>query len=198
MFDLDVSKMAVIGVVALVVLGPDRLPRVARTTGALLGRAQRYLNTVREEVDRQIQMDELRSVKDGIEQAVANVQGTVERTVRQQAGELKADVDAVAASLNEALPGAYLPSVHEGAGDLQADLFKVRPVQLQMSAQSDASIYSPRPDAVSSVAPASAAPHPRARWRGSVSGGRGAAVKRTHVVSMAARKALGRNVGRLV
>jgi sec-independent protein translocase protein TatB len=45
MFDIDISKMAVIGTVALVVLGPERLPRVARTAGTLLGRAQRYLTS---------------------------------------------------------------------------------------------------------------------------------------------------------
>lgn len=193
MFDLDVSKMAVIGTVALVVLGPERLPRVARTAGSLLGRAQRYINSVRAEVDQQIRIDELRKMKGGIEQSVANVQGTVDRTVRQHAGELRDGVDAVAVSVKEVLPTAYLSSVHEGIGDSQADLFKVRPAQLQIPGQSDASIHSPRPDAVSSMAPAFAGQQTRARWCGSVSGGRGAALKRTRVVSMAASKALGRN-----
>jgi sec-independent protein translocase protein TatB len=197
MFDIDISKMAVIGTVALVVLGPERLPRVARTAGTLLGRAQRYLSSVRAEVDQQIRIDELRKMKEGIELTVADMQGTVDRTVRQHAGELQAGVDAAAASLKDALPTDYLSSVHEGSGDLQANLFKVRPAQLPMSKQSDASAQAPRPDAVSSVAPAFAGQQTRARWRGSVSGGRGAAVKRTRVVSMAASKALGRNCGRL-
>jgi sec-independent protein translocase protein TatB len=195
MFDIDISKMAVIGTVALVVLGPERLPRVARTAGTLLGRAQRYLSSVRAEVDQQIRIDELRKLKEGFELTVTNVQGTVDRTVRQHAGELQAGVDAAAASLKEALPTAYLPSVHEGPGDLQADLFKVRPARLPMSGQSDVSVRSPRADAVSLMTPAFAGQQPRARWRGSVSGSRGAAVKRTRVVSMAASKALGRNSG---
>lgn len=198
MFDIDISKMAVIGTVALVVLGPERLPRVARTAGTLLGRAQRYLNSVRAEVDQQIRIDELRKVKDGIERAVTDVQGTVDRTVRQHAGELQADVDTAAIGLGEALPASYLTSVHEGAGNVQADLFKIRPAQSQMPGRSNASIHSPRPDAVSSLAPAFATQQTRARWRGSVSGSRSAAVKRTRVVSMAASKALGRNCGRLV
>lgn len=197
MFDIDISKMAVIGTVALVVLGPERLPRVARTAGALLGRAQRYLNGVRAEVDQQIRIDELRKMKEGIELAVTNMQGTVDRAVRQHAGELQAGVDATAASLKEVMPTAYLPSVHDGTDDLQADLFKVRPAQLPMSGQFEASIHAPRPDAVSSMAPAFSSQQARARWRGSASGGRGAAVKRTRVVSMAASKALGRNGGRL-
>ncbi|SMG48667.1 Sec-independent protein translocase protein TatB [Paraburkholderia susongensis] len=197
MLDIDISKMAVIGTVALVVLGPERLPRIARTAGALLGHAQRYLNSVRAEVDQQIRIDELRKMKEGIELAVTNAQGTVERTVHQHAGELQAGVDAAAACLKEVLPTAYLPSVHESTGDLQADLFKVRPAHLPMSGQSDAPAHALRPDAFSSMAPAFAGRQARARWRGSVSGGRGAAVKRTRVVSMAASKALGRNGGRL-
>ncbi|KAA1011126.1 twin-arginine translocase subunit TatB [Paraburkholderia panacisoli] len=197
MFDIDISKMAVIGTVALVVLGPERLPRVARTAGTLLGRAQRYLNSVRAEVDQQIRIDELRKVKEDVELAVTNAQSAVDRTVRQHAGELQAGVDAAAASLKEVLPTADLPSVHDRTGDLQADLFKVRPAQLPMSGQSDASVHTRRLDAVSSMAPAFAGQQTRARWRGSVSGGRGAAVKRTRIVSMAASKALGRNCGRL-
>ncbi|MFM0199539.1 Sec-independent protein translocase protein TatB [Paraburkholderia fungorum] len=198
MFDVDISKLAVIGTVALVVLGPERLPRVARTAGTLLGRAQRYLNSVRAEVDQQIRIDELRKVKDGIERAVTDVQGTVDRTVRQHVGELQADVDAAAVSLREALPVTYLTSVHEGTGNVQADLFKIRPAQLPMLGQSNASIHSSQPDAVSSLVSAFSAQQTRARWRGSVSGSRSAAVKRTRVVSMAASKALGRNCGRLV
>jgi sec-independent protein translocase protein TatB len=197
MFDIDISKMAVIGTVALVVLGPERLPRVARTAGTLLGRAQRYLNSVRAEVDQQIRIDELRKVKEDVELAVTNAQSAVDRTVRQHAGELQAGVDAAAASLKEVLPTADLPSVHDRTGDLQADLFKVRPAQLPMPGQSDASVHPLRPDGVSSIAPAFAGQPTRARWRGSVAGGRGAAVKRTRVVSMAASKALGRNCGRL-
>ena len=57
MFDLDISKMAVIGLVALVVLGQERLPRVERTAGALLGRAQRYINDVKSEVTREIELE---------------------------------------------------------------------------------------------------------------------------------------------
>ncbi|WP_394365012.1 Sec-independent protein translocase protein TatB [Paraburkholderia kirstenboschensis] len=197
MFDIDISKMAVIGTVALVVLGPERLPRVARTAGTLLGRAQRYVNSVRAEVDQQIRIDELRKVKDEVELAVTNVQSAVERTVREHAGELQAGVDAAAGILKEGLPTADLPSVHDRTGDLHVDLFKVRPAQLPMSGQSDASVSSPRPNAVSSMAPAFAGRQRRATWLSSIAGGRGAAVKRTRVVSMAASKALGRNCNRL-
>jgi sec-independent protein translocase protein TatB len=63
MLDLGLTKMAVIGVVSLVVLGPERLPHVARTAGALFGRAQRYINEVKDEVTREIEFKELHQVK---------------------------------------------------------------------------------------------------------------------------------------
>jgi len=88
MFDLDFSKLALIGIVALVVLGPERLPRVARTAGTLLGRAQRYLNDVKAEVSREIELDELRRAKTGLETAGTDVHNTIHNTVQQQTAAL--------------------------------------------------------------------------------------------------------------
>ena len=88
MFDLDISKMALIGVVALVVLGPERLPRVARTAGALLGRALRYINDVKSEVTREIEIEELRKMKSGFEEAAASVHSTIHNTVREHTADL--------------------------------------------------------------------------------------------------------------
>lgn len=62
MFDLGLAKLALIGVVALIVLGPQRLPRVARTVGTLLGRAQRYMSDVKAEVSRELEVEELRKM----------------------------------------------------------------------------------------------------------------------------------------
>ena len=88
MLDLGLTKMALIGVVALVVLGPERLPRVARTAGALFGRAQRYINDVKAEVTREIELDALRKMKTGLETAAADVHNTIHNTVQSQAAEL--------------------------------------------------------------------------------------------------------------
>ncbi|WP_322059172.1 Sec-independent protein translocase protein TatB [Paraburkholderia sp. J63] len=88
MLDLGLTKMALIGVVALVVLGPERLPRVARTAGALFGRAQRYINDVKAEVTREIELDELRRMKGEFEQAAHNVEKTVHDNLRKQETEL--------------------------------------------------------------------------------------------------------------
>jgi sec-independent protein translocase protein TatB len=88
MLDLGLTKMALIGVVALVVLGPERLPRVARTAGALFGRAQRYINDVKAEVTREIELDELRSMKTEFESAAQNVEKTVHENMRKHETEL--------------------------------------------------------------------------------------------------------------
>jgi sec-independent protein translocase protein TatB len=88
MLDLGITKMALIGVVALVVLGPERLPRVARTAGALFGRAQRYVNDVKAEVTREIELDELRRMKTDFEQAARNVETTVHDNLRKHGTEL--------------------------------------------------------------------------------------------------------------
>jgi sec-independent protein translocase protein TatB len=88
MLDLGLSKMALIGVVALVVIGPERLPRVARLAGTLLGRAQRYINDVKAEVSREMELDELRKMKTGFEDAAHNVQNTIHDTVRDQQASL--------------------------------------------------------------------------------------------------------------
>ncbi|OLL29540.1 Sec-independent protein translocase TatB [Burkholderia sp. SRS-W-2-2016] len=88
MLDLGLTKMALIGVVALVVLGPERLPRVARTAGALFGRAQRYINDVKAEVTREIELDELKRMKTEFEKAATNVETAVHDNLRKHEGEL--------------------------------------------------------------------------------------------------------------
>ncbi|MFM0503703.1 Sec-independent protein translocase protein TatB [Paraburkholderia caffeinilytica] len=88
MLDLGLTKMALIGVVALVVLGPERLPRVARTAGALFGRAQRYINDVKAEVTREIELDELRRMKTEFEAAASNVETSVQDNLRKHETEL--------------------------------------------------------------------------------------------------------------
>jgi sec-independent protein translocase protein TatB len=88
MLDLGLTKMALIGVVALVVLGPERLPRVARTAGALFGRAQRYINDVKAEVTREIELDELRRMKTEFESAARNVENTIHENIQKHETEL--------------------------------------------------------------------------------------------------------------
>ena len=77
MLDLGLSKMALIGVVALIVIGPEKLPRVARTVGTLLGKAQRYVNDVKAEVNRSMELDELKKMKETVESAARDVENSV-------------------------------------------------------------------------------------------------------------------------
>ena len=77
MIDLGVSKLALIGAVALVVIGPEKLPRVARTVGTLLGKAQRYISDVKAEVNRSMELDELKRMKETMEDAAKDVGQTI-------------------------------------------------------------------------------------------------------------------------
>lgn len=77
MIDLGISKLALIGAVALIVIGPEKLPRVARTVGALLGKAQRYVADVKAEVNRSMDLEELKKMKDSVESAARDVESSV-------------------------------------------------------------------------------------------------------------------------
>lgn len=70
MIDIGITKLALIGIVALVVVGPERLPKVARMAGTLFGRAQRYINDVKSQVGREIEMEELRKMQQDVSAAV--------------------------------------------------------------------------------------------------------------------------------
>ena len=76
MIDLGIEKMVVIGAVALIVIGPEKLPRVARTVGTLLGKAQRYVADVKAEVNRSMELEELKKMKETVESAARDVESS--------------------------------------------------------------------------------------------------------------------------
>ncbi|OSZ74342.1 Sec-independent protein translocase protein TatB [Hydrogenophaga sp. IBVHS1] len=78
MIDLGISKLALIGAVALIVIGPEKLPRVARTVGALLGKAQRYVSDVKAEVSRSMELEELKKMKDSVTEAARDMESSVQ------------------------------------------------------------------------------------------------------------------------
>ena len=82
MIDFGFDKLALIGAVALIVLGPERLPKVARTVGHLFGKAQRYVADVKAEVNRSIELDELKKMKTQFEDAARGVEDTVRSEVQ--------------------------------------------------------------------------------------------------------------------
>jgi sec-independent protein translocase protein TatB len=78
MIDLGISKLALIGAVALVVIGPDKLPRVARMLGTMLGKAQRYVADVKAEVNRSMDLEELKKMRDSVQNAAQDVQSSIQ------------------------------------------------------------------------------------------------------------------------
>jgi sec-independent protein translocase protein TatB len=83
MIDLGITKLALIGLVALVVIGPERLPKVARMIGTLFGRAQRYINEVKSEVSREIELDELRKMHSEMQEAANSVGQTISKNMSE-------------------------------------------------------------------------------------------------------------------
>ena len=100
MFDVGFSELMVIAVVALVVIGPERLPRVARTVGHLFGRLQRYVNDVKADIQREMELEELRKFKSTVEEAARSVQDTVEG----EAAKTEADLNALAQQADPLAP----------------------------------------------------------------------------------------------
>lgn len=99
MFDVSLTELMVIGVVALIVIGPERLPKVARTVGHLLGRAQRYVNDVKSDIQREIELDELRKFKSEMETAAQDVQQSLNDThnaLQEPVQQFRAELDEVA------------------------------------------------------------------------------------------------------
>lgn len=107
MFDIGFSELMVIGIVALLVIGPERLPKVARTLGHLLGRAQRYVNDVKSDINREMQLDELRKLQAQVSESARSL----ESSVRQE-------FDAVERSVSTPVQAA-IDDLQAGAGKLE-------------------------------------------------------------------------------
>jgi sec-independent protein translocase protein TatB len=81
MFDVGFSEIFVIALVALIVIGPERLPKVARTLGHLFGRMQRYVNDVKADITREMELDELRKLQSSVEDAARSIEHSVTREI---------------------------------------------------------------------------------------------------------------------
>lgn len=104
MFDIGASEIFVIGVVALIVIGPERLPRVAKTLGHLIGRLQRYVTEVKSDINREIELEELRNLKAtmqdaarSIEQSVTSQVNFIDSEVKQAGAEVQKQVESAVA-----------------------------------------------------------------------------------------------------
>jgi sec-independent protein translocase protein TatB len=97
MIDLGLSKLAIIGVVALIVIGPEKLPKVARMAGTLYGRAQRYLHDVKSEVSREIELDELRNLHKEVQDRAQSFKDEVQSAKNDFESNVTSHVDEVEA-----------------------------------------------------------------------------------------------------
>jgi len=97
MFDIGFSELLVILVVALLVIGPERLPKVARTAGLLFGRLQRYVNDVKADIQREMELDELKKLRSQFEDAA--------RSVEQSVNEVGREITAASDDLNRTIGG---------------------------------------------------------------------------------------------
>jgi sec-independent protein translocase protein TatB len=118
MFDVGLSELMVIALVALIVIGPERLPRVARTAGHLLGRLQRYVGDVKADINREIQLEDLKK----LQQEVAAQAKSMEQSVNDQLKSVETSLnDSIAQGIADksAVPAA--PAIEAAVGEAGAD-----------------------------------------------------------------------------
>ena len=127
MFDVGFTELMVIAVVALIVIGPERLPGVARTVGHLLGRAQRYVNDVKSDINREMQLEELKKLQSQVADSARNFEQSIRDEVdsaRTSLGSvtehLEADLKSVENSLTEPTVASDAPALVEGATPAQS------------------------------------------------------------------------------
>jgi len=126
MFDIGFSELLVIAIVALIVIGPERLPKVARTLGHLFGRMQRYVNDVKADITREMELEELRKLQSSVEDAARSIQSSVDKEV----SDAKAELNQVAEAANpvpdypeaQAPPAPALPDTAQSGSQQQLDL----------------------------------------------------------------------------
>ena len=107
MFDIAFSEVMVIAVIALIVIGPERLPRVARTLGHLFGRMQRYVNDVKADIQREVELDELRKLKESVEDSARSIEQSVSHELNAARSEMQGleTLAGSAAAADPASPG---------------------------------------------------------------------------------------------
>jgi sec-independent protein translocase protein TatB len=106
MFDLGFTELMVIALVALIVIGPERLPRVARTMGHLAGRLQRYVADVKADINREVELDELKKMRDSVQEAASGVESSFREELNKTESELNAAAEGKADAEVSSLPQA--------------------------------------------------------------------------------------------
>lgn len=150
MFDIGFSEILVIGIVALVVIGPERLPRVARTLGVLFGRLQRYVTQVKSDINREMDLAEINRVKSEFEGAARSFKQDIETTASKTEQELRDAQSSIESQLKasstdsvmEPLPAATTPA--DNAFE-SAPLTEPPPAEPAPSPQLELGIEEPEP-----------------------------------------------------
>jgi len=131
MFDVGFSEIVVIAVVALIVIGPERLPKVARTLGHLFGRMQRYVNDVKADISREMELDELRKLQASVQDAAHAIEQTVNQEIKSTESELSSIATSAAQAVQpvadaapslDAPPAAAATPAAETSAQAQLDL----------------------------------------------------------------------------
>jgi len=121
MFDIGFSELVVIGVVALIVIGPERLPKVARTAGHLYGRLQRYVSSVKSDIGREIQLDELRRAGQSFKESVESAASGVEQQATVVDDFLRKEANNVTQAVTESVASVKTAIVAEPASQPQSE-----------------------------------------------------------------------------
>lgn len=125
MFDIGFSELVVIGLVALVVLGPERLPRVARTLGHLAGRLQRYVSDVKADISREMEVEDLKKMKDSMQEAATSF----ETSIRSEMGKAESDLDKTGDELNKAVEALDKPAEEAKAAEEAKPIEEAKPAE---------------------------------------------------------------------
>lgn len=115
MFDIGFTEIVVVAVVALVVLGPERLPKSARTLGHLFGRLQRYVADVKADINREIELDELRKLQQQVSTAARDIETSMSTAVGDVESSVRAVESELAAASGEAQPTPTMPAPRTAA-----------------------------------------------------------------------------------
>src|SRR5262245_19382213 len=157
MFDISFSELMIIGAVALVVIGPERLPRVARTAGHFLGRFQRYVAQVKSDISREMELAELRKLQTSVEDAARDLEQTVKSEMNSAEEELRGAETELRKAEEEIRRAAEIPppAVHMGM------MGQSLPAEPAVSASSVETASAPASEALPATPPEVDEPRPQ-------------------------------------
>ena len=129
MFDVGFSELVLIGIVALVVIGPERLPKVARMAGHLLGRMQRYVNDVKADINREIQLDELKKLRTDVQDTARNLEMNIRSEMQTVETAVSGHVQSAQAALDDLAATPAMPVSANESGAVSGSGGAQQPVE---------------------------------------------------------------------